>query len=106
MVLIARKLHEGETDSEQRLGLTVTLNEPIRIEVAVEITDLVRDCGFKGATFAPKRNGTVVIYHTDDLALSPEEFQKNAKQLLNELKKRYNNLSFDVQKFIIYMPKL
>jgi len=94
MVLIARKLHEGETDPEQRLAVTITLNEEIGVEVAVEIADVVRDCGFKGATFAPKRNGTIVIYHTENLEMSPEAFQQHAVQLSNELKKRYKQLRY------------
>jgi hypothetical protein len=106
MVLIARKLREGKTDPEQRLGLTITLNEDIRVEVAVEIAGVVRDRGFKGATFAPKRNGTVVIYHTDNLEMSPEAFQEHAGRLLSELKIRYNRLKYDVRKFIILMPRL
>jgi hypothetical protein len=75
MVLIAKKTQEGEDDPNQRLGLTVQLNATITIEEAVEIADAVRACGFKGATFAPKRSGTVAIYHTDNLRISAEEFE-------------------------------
>lgn len=94
MVLIAKKLKEGESDPNQRMGLTITLNEETSVEVAVEITDVVRDCGFKGATFAPKANGTVIIYHTDNLGLTSEEFQKNGEKLVGELKKRYASLQY------------
>jgi hypothetical protein len=73
MVIIARKLREGETDPAERLGLTVILNTTFTVDEAVEIIEVVRDCGFKGATFAPKRDGEVAIYHTDSLGLTAEE---------------------------------
>ncbi len=106
MVLIARKLREGEIDPAQRLGLTIVLNTDISVEEAVEIVDVVKDCGFKGATFAPKANGTVAIYHTDNLGITADAFQDFATTLLQELVQDFPNLTFDVQKFIIIMPTL
>jgi hypothetical protein len=90
MVLIARKLKQGETDPDQRLGVTITLNSTIGIEEAAAIAVVVRGCGFLGATFAPKKKGTVIIYHTENLGLSAEAFQRNAVRLTNELKKNYS----------------
>ena len=64
MILIARKRREGEHDPAERLGLTILLNVEIVLDVAVEIAAKVQDRGFKGATFAPKRKGSVAVYHT------------------------------------------
>jgi hypothetical protein len=75
MVLVARKMHEGESDPAQRLGLTIALNAEIGVDEAVEIADVVKDHGFRGATFAPKRRGAVVIYHTDNLGMTGEELK-------------------------------
>ncbi len=82
------------------------LNAAFTVEEAVEIADLVRDHGFKGATFAPRRSGTVSIYHTDNLGLTAEEFEDAALALLEELLPDYPNLTFDVRKYLILMPKL
>ena len=79
MVLIARKLKVGESDSNQCMGLAITLNAVIDVAEAVEIAEIVRACGFQGATFAPKGNGAIIIYHTENLGLSPDGFQKNGK---------------------------
>lgn len=106
MVLIAKKMTEGESDPNQRMGLTIALHEDIPVELAVEIADLVRDSGFAGATFAPKREGEVAIYHTDSLGMTGEQFVAAASALVAELKKRYSQLTFGMQKFIIQMPKL
>lgn len=101
MILIARKSYEGEKDPRQGLGLTITLNEKIDIETAVEIAELVRNIGFQGATFVPKGNGTIIIYNAKNLGLSPDTFQRYAEKLLEKLIKRYNNLSYDVQQYIL-----
>jgi hypothetical protein len=106
MILIARKLQEGESDPAERLGLTILLNEAITLEEAVEVTALVQDRRLKGATFAPKRHGTVAVYHTDNLGMTPAEFQGAATLLLEELLKDYPALSLNVQKYIIHMPRL
>jgi hypothetical protein len=106
MILIARKLKEGERDPAERLGLTILLNAQITLGEAVEITALVQDHGFKGATFAPKRQGAVAIYHTDSLGLTAAEFQDAATLLLEELMQDYPALNFDVQKYLIHMPRL
>ena len=106
MILIARKVKEGEHDPAERLGLTVLLNAQITLEEAVEITAFVQDHGFKGATFAPKRQGTVAIYHTDNLDMDAAAFQNAAALLLKELMQDYPALNFDVQKYFIHMPRL
>ena len=106
MVLIAKRLKEGESDPNERMGVTIALREAIRVEVAVEIADLVRDSGFAGATFAPKRQGEVAIYHTDNLGMTGEQFDAAALALIAELKKRYSGLTIGMQKFIIHMPTL
>ena len=48
MILIARKLREGESDSAERLGLTILLNAEITLDEAVELATVVQDCGFRG----------------------------------------------------------
>jgi hypothetical protein len=88
-VLIARTLPEGETDPAERLGLSI-----------------VRDCGFQGATFAPKRAGEVSIYHTDDLGMTREQFDGAGRQVARALRAGYPHLRLNVQKFIIQMPTL
>jgi hypothetical protein len=106
MILIARNLKEGEHDPAARLGLTILLNAPITLEEAVEITALVQDHGFQGATFAPKRRGAVAIYHTDNLGMTAAEFQEAATLLLEELTQNYSALNFDVRQYFIHMPRL
>lgn len=106
MVLIAKKLKAGESDPSQRMGLIIALHEDIPVNVAVEIADLVRDSGFAGATFAPKRGGEVAIYHTDNLGMTGEQFVAGAYALVGELQKRYSQLTFGMQKFLIQMPRL
>jgi hypothetical protein len=106
MVLIAKKVKEGESDPNERMGLTIALHEDIPVGVAVEIADLVRDIGFAGATFAPKREGEVAIYHTENLGMTGEQFVAAASALIAELKKRYSQLTFGMHKFIIQMPTL
>src|ERR1043165_3614819 len=77
-ILVARKLSEGEKDSAARIGLTIVLNAVISVEAAVRLTEIARQEGFAGATFVPKRQGTLTIYHTEDLNLTPDEFQNAA----------------------------
>ncbi len=106
MVLIARKFREGESDPDERMGLTITLHASVPIDEAVIIAELVRTYGFKGATFAPKREGEVAIYHTDNLGMSGHQFLAAASALIEELKRYYSQLTFGIQKFIIQMPRL
>ena len=106
MILIARKVREGERDPAARLGLAVMLNAAMGLNEAVEVAALVRDCGFSGATFAPKRNGTVAVYHTDNLGMTAAEFEDAAMRLLEELTPTYPALNFDVQRYFIQMPRL
>ena len=105
-MLIARKLPEGEMDPAERLGLTIVLNTTITIDEVVEIVATVRDCGFQGATFAPKRAGEVAIYHTDDLGMTNEQFEAAGRQVARALLDDYPKLRMDVRKFIIQMPNL
>jgi hypothetical protein len=99
-------VREGEHDPAERLGLTILLNAQITLDEAVEVAALVQNRGFKGATFAPKRQGTVAIYHTDNLGMTAAEFQDAATNLLEELIQDYPALNFDVQKYFIHMPRL
>ncbi|MGH7134420.1 MAG: hypothetical protein ACREHD_01690 [Pirellulales bacterium] len=78
----------------------------IKIETAVEIVDVVRDCGFKGATFAPKRNGEVSIYHTDDLRMTTDQFRKAANLLVVRLRTLYPQAQYTVDPYLVLMPKL
>ena len=41
MILVARKMREGESDPAQRLGLTIVLNAEITIAEAVEVAEVV-----------------------------------------------------------------
>jgi len=82
------------------------LNTTITIEEAVEIVETVRDCGFQGATFVPKRAGEVAIYHTDHLEMTTEQFEAAGRQVARALLTDYPKMRLDVRKFIIQMPKL
>ncbi len=88
-----------------RLGLTIRLNAAITLDEAVAITTEVQDHGFMGATFAAKGNGSMVIYHTESLRMSGQEFEAAAIVLVDGLKRKYAALDYDVQKYIIYMPR-
>jgi hypothetical protein len=105
-VLIACKLAAGETDPAERLGITIVLNTTITIVEAVEIVETVRDCGFQGATFLPKRAGEVAIYHTDDLGMTTDQFEAAGRQVAMALFADYPKMRLDIRKFIIQMPKL
>ena len=102
-VLIARKLQEGETDPAERLGLVVVLREDIKIEEAIEIVEVVRDCGFTGATFVLKR-GEVSIYHTDDLGMTREQFKKAADFVAARLQAKYTQAQYTVAPYLVLMP--
>jgi hypothetical protein len=106
MILIARKRREGEHDPEERLGLSVRLNAEIMLKEAVEVAALARSCGFKGATFAPKRKGSLVVYRTDNLGMSGAEFKEAALRLVGELQRAYPGLAYEVQEYIIVMQQL
>jgi hypothetical protein len=106
MILIARKVRDGDRDPEARLGLSVTLRAAITVNEAVVIAELIRTCGFKGATFAPNRDGEVAIYHTDILGMTGEGFVAAATNLVNRLKIGYPQLTDNIQKFIIHMARL
>jgi hypothetical protein len=106
MILVARKMHEGDSNPDARLGLSVSLNATITIDEAVLIAELVRTCGFQGATFAPKRNGEVAIYHTDLLGMTSEAFVAGASNLVHRLKTQYRHLTDNMQKFILHMPRI
>ncbi len=105
-ILIARKLREGEHDPELRLGLTVRLNAAIILAEAVEIVDVVQDCGFNGATFALKGKGSLVVYRTDSLGMSNEKFEQAATVLVGRLRGKYPALHYEVQEYVICMPRL
>jgi hypothetical protein len=67
---------------------------------------MVQARGFRGATFASKRNGSVAIYHTENLKMSSVEFQEAAILLVDSLKQAYPALSYEIQEYIIGMPQL
>jgi hypothetical protein len=106
MILIARKPRDGQQDPAERNGLTILLNKDITLDEAVAVTGVVQECGFQGATFAPNRKGTVAVYHTDNLKMSSEEFERAGTGLVEELKRDYPELVSRVQKFIIHMAQL
>jgi hypothetical protein len=106
MVLIARKVREGESDPNERIGLTITLYANPTVPEAVRIAEVVRQLGFAGATFSPKGQGTIVVYHTDTLRMAPQDFEETALALLELLVEDYPRLNFSVQRFVIYMPRL
>jgi hypothetical protein len=62
MVLIAKKIREGESDPNERIGLTITLYANVTVPEAVRIAEVVRQLGFAGATFSPKGQGTIVVF--------------------------------------------
>jgi hypothetical protein len=106
MILIARKRRENERDPAERLGLSVRLNAEIMLGEAVEIAGVAQDCGFKGATFAPKRQGSMVVYHTENLGMSGPQFKQAAITLVEELKQAYPTLTYEVEEFIVQMAQL
>jgi len=106
MILIARKVREGEHGPEARLGLIVMLNAAITLDEAVEITGVVQDRGFMGATFASKRKGSMVVYHTDSLEMNAAEFEEAVILLVDGLKQKYPALQYEVQEYIICMARL
>jgi hypothetical protein len=105
-VLVARKAMEDEMDPAVCLGLIVVLHKNIKIETAVEIVDVVRDCGFRGATFAPKRNGEVSIYHTADLHMTTDQFRNAADLLVSRLRTMYPQAQYTVEPYLVLMPTL
>ena len=105
-ILIARKVREAETDPAEKLGLAITLRAAISAQEAVLIAELVKSCGFKGATFLPKRDGEVSIYQTDDLGMTREQFEKAAELLVTRLQVTYTQALHQMQAYIVLMPKL
>lgn len=100
-LVVQRLKTETHQPDEARLGLTITLNEKISMDIAVEIASLIKDCCLKGATFPLKGRGTIIIYHTDDLGLSEDDFQMYVRMLLYKLKQRYKNLQYQEANYII-----
>ena len=105
-VLIARKLKDGESDPAERLGLILTLH------VAVASTEAGSYSGggsspwlFRSNLRAPKRS-EVSIYHTDDLGMTKEQFEKAADLLVELLRAEYPQLSQVMQPYLLLMPKL
>ena len=105
-ILIARKISEGEANPAERLGLSIALRTAISADEAVLIAEMVQTCGFKGATFLPKRGGEVFIYQTDDLDMTREEFEKAASFLVTRLRVQYPQALDMLQPYLIIMPKL
>lgn len=106
MVLITRRMLEGEAEPNQRMGLVITLNAHISLDEAVFIAEAVQSHGIAGATFAPNRNGEITIYHTKILNMTDEEFISSAMAITDKLRKLYPQLTSSIQSFIIHMPHL
>jgi hypothetical protein len=104
-ILIARKLQDGESDPAERLGLTITLHVVMTVIEAVRIAEAVQVQGFTGATFVPRRS-EVFIYHTDDLGMTREQFEKAADLLVERLRAVYPQVSHVMQPYLLLMPKL
>src|SRR5260370_37591430 len=85
MVLVARKVREGESDPNERIGLTIMLDAKFTVPEAVRLAELIRQIGFAGATFSPKGQGTILVYHTDALRMTPQDFEDTSLALLEEL---------------------
>jgi len=86
--------------SEDVLAANFTVPE------AVRLAELIRQIGFAGATFSPKGQGTKLVYHTDTLRMTPQDFEDTSLALLEELVQDYPRLNFSIQRFVIYMPRL
>jgi hypothetical protein len=78
----------------------------VPVPEAVPIAEVVRQLGFAGATFSSKGHGTTMVYHTDTLRMSPQDFEDTALALLEELVQDYPRLNISVQRLVIYMPRL
>jgi hypothetical protein len=104
-VLIARKVGESEADPAERLGLVIALRAAMSVQEAVLIVEVVKTCGFKGATFLPKRQAEVSIYQTDDLGMTREQFEKAAERLVALLQQTYTQALHQMQAYIVLMPK-
>jgi hypothetical protein len=50
-ILVARKVREGETDPADKLGLSISLGAAVSAPETALIAELVKTCGFKGATW-------------------------------------------------------
>lgn len=105
-ILVARQVPDGEADPAEKLGLAITLRATVSAEEAVLIAELVKACGFKGATFLPKRNGEVSIYQTDDLGMTRAQFERAAESLVTRLQATYTQAVHQMQAYIVLMPKL
>ena len=106
MILVARKVRDGENDPNERNGLTITLSANVTLPEAVRLAEIVRLLGFAGATFSPKGRGTILIYHTDTLRMTPQEFEDTSRAIQAELLQDYPDMKFSMQRFVIYMPRL
>jgi hypothetical protein len=105
-ILIARKIREGETEPAERPGLSIALGAAVSAPEAVLIAEMVRTCGFKGATFLPKRNGEVFIYQTDELGMTREQFEKAAELLVSRLQATYPQARHQMQAYLVLLLKL
>jgi hypothetical protein len=106
MILVARKVREGETDPNEVIGLTIALYANLTVPEAVRLAEIVRQLGFAGATFSPKGQGTILVYHTATLRMTPGEFEEASLALLEELVQDYPRLNFSIQRFVICMAPL
>ncbi len=106
MVIVARMLRDGESDPAERLGATVVLQIDLTLLEADGIARVAQQRGFAGATFIPKGQGTITIYHTDNLGITQAEFEEALLSLFTELQSDYPHAKLEVRKYIIHMPRL
>src|SRR5260370_4826584 len=62
MVLVARKVREGESDPNERIGLTIMLDAKFTVPEAVRLAGPILRIRFAGATFRPKGQATILVY--------------------------------------------
>ncbi len=104
-ILVARILKEGDHGEGARLGATITLGKVINSHEAVAISEEVLNSGFSGATFSPKRQGTIIIYNSQDLGMTNEEFKVAYKVLLEKFAVDYPDSQLEVGSFMLSLGK-
>jgi len=83
----------------------IPAREPIACRAVGQIAEVVRVQGFTGATFVARRS-EVSIYHTDDLGMTRDQFEKAAALLVDRLRAEYPQASHVMQPYLLLMPKL
>lgn len=88
MVLVARRLQKNKEDVRERLGITIKLKSHISAHEAVRIADIIRSEDIDGATFVPKRQGTIIIFNTEPLGMTNKRFENAVNSLVSVLRQR------------------